>query len=436
MTRSASLLCLWAIPIVAAATGCSSSNSGTSPTPPSALVGTVLTARASEVTAGCFSRIVPDTPVVVLRDSSGAVVAGATVNFAVLTGGGGLSATTRTTDAQGRAGVAWTLGAGGTQTVSASTGTLTPVTFSATGTGSGPFCIELIYTATPDPLLRVAVDSAARRWSRIVTGSLSTELITQTNLTCANITGLSLVNRSISSLLIFMQLAPIVSPTPGLVTLGSAGPCLVRTSNGLPVVGGMRLNSDYLLNNLGVNQRTDVVLHEMGHTLGFGTNWTGIPGIPALPVLLSGATSTSRTGNPVFTGASALAQYLALGATGSPTSVPVENCGGGGTLNGHWREDAVGSGGGFGTELMTGFISAPVGQRNPLSKLTIASLKDMGYVVDSTQADPYTLNSQTCPAPLLFAPGSVVVGTDVVSEELATPTHMVRGGRVEPIFRK
>lgn len=433
MTRPAPLLRLLVVSSIAIVAACSSS---TPTTPAVTVVATSLAALASQVSAGCFSHVVPDTPIVVLRDANGVVVPNATVTFAIVAGGGALSATTRTTNAQGQAGVSWTLGATGAQTVTATSGSLTPVTFAATGTGSGNFCVELVYTATPDPLLRAAADSAALRWGRIITSTMSTEVVTQLAFSCAGITGLNVVNKSISGIVIFMQLAPIVSSTPGLVTLGSSGPCFVRSGNGLTLLGGMRLNSDYLLLNLSPQQRTDVVLHEMGHALGFGTLWSGVPSIPALPVLLSGSTSTSRAGNPIFTGAAALAQYVALGATGSPTSVPVENCGGSGTLNGHWREEG-GVGLGFGTELMTGYISAPAGSKNPLSKVTIASMKDMGYTVDTTQADVYVLNTQTCPAPLLFAPGnSIVVGNDVVAEELTKPTFIVRGGRVETIIRK
>ena len=39
---------------------------------------------------------------------------------------------------------------------------------------------------------------------------------------------------------------------------------------------------------------------------------------------------------------------------------------------------------------MTGFIT---GAGNPLSRVTIQSLLDMGYVVDITQADAYTLGN-------------------------------------------
>jgi hypothetical protein len=37
---------------------------------------------------------------------------------------------------------------------------------------------------------------------------------------------------------------------------------------------------------------------------------------------------------------------------------------------------------------MSGFIAAP---GNPLSKMTVASLQDLGYSVDLSAAEPYTL---------------------------------------------
>ena len=37
---------------------------------------------------------------------------------------------------------------------------------------------------------------------------------------------------------------------------------------------------------------------------------------------------------------------------------------------------------------MTGFVAAA---SNPLSRVTIASLQDLGYVVDMSAAEPYTL---------------------------------------------
>ena len=63
--------------------------------------------------------------------------------------------------------------------------------------------------------------------------------------------------------------------------------------------------------------------------------------------------------------------------------VPVEDTGGAGTRDGHWRESV------FNTELMTGFLDAQ--QLNPLSDITIASLEDVGYTINPDAADAFTI---------------------------------------------
>ena len=69
--------------------------------------------------------------------------------------------------------------------------------------------------------------------------------------------------------------------------------------------------------------------------------------------------------------------------------VPVENEKGGvGTRDGHWRQSVFGP-----HELMEGFASPGAAMRQPLSAITIQSLADLGYIVDVTQADAYTLPS-------------------------------------------
>lgn len=82
-----------------------------------------------------------------------------------------------------------------------------------------------------------------------------------------------------------------------------------------------------------------------------------------------------------YRGSQANAEYAAL--TGC-SRVPTETDGRfiqPGTYCGHWDEECMGS------ELMTGYLD-PV--KNPLSRISIAALEDMGYLVDYTTADPFT----------------------------------------------
>ena len=78
--------------------------------------------------------------VVSVRDQNGAALPGATVTFSVTTGGGTLSATTGTTDADGRASTTLTLGrTPGTTTAQATVAGLEPVTFTATAEATPDF---------------------------------------------------------------------------------------------------------------------------------------------------------------------------------------------------------------------------------------------------------------------------------------------------------
>ncbi|MFI5208492.1 MAG: beta strand repeat-containing protein, partial [Gemmatimonadales bacterium] len=96
-------------------------------------------------------------PQVLVKDVFGAVVSGASVTFSVQTGGGSVTGGTVNTDVNGLAQVgSWTLGAtpgANTLRASASVGTATPVTFTATGTASG----------IPASLVKVAGDTQTVR---------------------------------------------------------------------------------------------------------------------------------------------------------------------------------------------------------------------------------------------------------------------------------
>jgi hypothetical protein len=118
----------------------------------------------------------------------------------------------------------------------------------------------------------------------------------------------------------------------------------------------------------------------MGHVLGFGTIWT----YPELDLLADASLPPTNGTDPHFTGAQALSAFNAVGGSNYNASakIPVENTGGIGTADAHWRESV------FGGELMTGFIEAGDG---PLSRVSVASMADLGYTVNFAGAEPYTL---------------------------------------------
>jgi hypothetical protein len=219
------------------------------------------------------------------------------------------------------------------------------------------FKIEVRFLGGLTPTQKNAFKKAADRWSRVIVGDLPSVIVG---------------GEVIDDLLIEAQGVPIDGP--GKI-LGQAGPTNLRpaaagASAFLPAKGIMSFDTADLAQMQTDGTLVDVITHEMGHVLGIGTIW-------ARKGLLAGAGTT----NPTFKGANAKREFGALKGTG-PAAVPVENTGGPGTRDGHWRESV------FRNELMSGFIAAP---GNPLSKLTVASLKDLGYVVDMTAAEAYSL---------------------------------------------
>jgi hypothetical protein len=169
--------------------------------------------------------------------------------------------------------------------------------------------------------------------------------------------------------------------------LGQASPTLIRSNGFLPIRGTMSFDTADLAQLEANGGLFNVIVHEMGHVLGVGTLWQRLG-------LLQGA----GTSNPTFLGRNASQEFRTL-MGGITRGVPVENTGGPGTAGGHWRETV------FGHELMTGFLDPGI---NPISRMTIASLQDMGYVVNPDAADRYSLpgfqqlsimgsNVQNCP---------------------------------------
>jgi hypothetical protein len=139
----------------------------------------------------------------------------------------------------------------------------------------------------------------------------------------------------------------------------------------LPAKGVMSFDTADLEQMAADGTLGDVITHEMGHVLGIGSIWQD-------KGLLRGAATT----NPTFSGAGAMAEYAALLGVSGARQVPVENTGGVGTRGAHWRETV------FWNELMSGFIDAA---GNPISRVTVASLADLGYQVDIDSAEPYAL---------------------------------------------
>ena len=324
---------------------------------------------------------VPTAPAVQVRDGANAPVANVRVRFAVGTASGSVTGEVQTTGADGIARVgSWRLGAEGINSLTASVEGAEingePVQFLATTATEGGYNITVRYLGDISNAQLLAFAEAELRWESIITGDLAD---VNDNLPANSCGDNPATDGPFDDLTIFVTIEPIDGP---FGVLGQAGPCFVRIPGDLTVIGRMQFDTDdmELLETEGSLQA--VILHEMGHVLGFGTLW----GPQAADLLVDPADpDTPAEEDPHFTGPLALAAFDAAGGTVyTGEKVPVMDVGGAGTINSHWR-DAV-----FDPEIMTGFLSDGF---NPLSAVSIQSLADLGYTVDVSQADPFTLAS-------------------------------------------
>ena len=156
-----------------------------------------------------------------------------------------------------------------------------------------------------------------------------------------------------------------------------------------------------------------VFLHEVGHTLGMGSLW-GID-ISNKPIILD------DNGVKYYTSENVLREYKNVkafeGIAGQLIGIPLENEGGLGTAGVHVEEGNEGSisfdsrnltvagvtyyAPGLDQELMTGWAEIS-DVSMPLSRITVAMLEDIGYIVDYNNAElfegpvtPSVPNTQT-----------------------------------------
>ncbi len=214
--------------------------------------------------------------------------------------------------------------------------------------------VVINFTGTFTPAQMAAFQAAESRLEEIIIGDVPDIMVT----------GLGLVD----DVVIDAQIVPIDGP---FGILGQAGPRSFRPGTFIPSSGIMQFDIADIPLLEASGQFAETILHEMMHVIGVGTIWQQLG-------LVTGAGGA----DPRFTGAMATAEYNASFSNTEP-DVPVANQGGPGSRDSHWRESV------FTNELMTPQLNG--GVPNPVSRMTIASLADLGYVVDLNVADTFPI---------------------------------------------
>ena len=234
-----------------------------------------------------------------------------------------------------------------------------------------PMDIELRGLEDLDPAIAQAFTDAAARWESVIVRGLPDYVPSSPRPSCLpeDVDPLPAVLDDV-----IVDVATPVIDGPGEV-LGQAGPTCVLSTTELGIHGIIEIDLADAAQMLANGSLGEVIEHELGHVLGIGTLWDTSWMQQGQRRLLQG----SGTSNPTYRGAAGVAEWSAFGRSGN---VPVENSGGPGTAEAHWRETT------FHNELMTGYVNWPP---NPMSRLTIGSLADLGYRVDIHAADAYSL---------------------------------------------
>lgn len=248
--------------------------------------------------------------------------------------------------------------------------------FSTAASDPDGFRINVIFADSLTGLsqsARDAIQRAAQFWQSAIAGK---SRITRTNELNITFTGASLVNSDGSA---------------DTGTLALSGPSVGLDNEDRMVLtrGSSTLNSRKFGEfNANPSYLEAIMRHEIVHILGFGTIWEPVQFQTADGTVVNSRDRSwiDRTASTYVANSYAGYAYGELLGTYQPTAVPIEP-----QVFAHWDE------GRFDSELMTPYAEG-IGGATPLSILTLAALRDLGWQVNFGVAEAYALpQSQATP---------------------------------------
>jgi len=275
------------------------------------------------------------------------------------------------------------------------------------------FDIEVRFDTTAAAPRRAVVLEAAELWMSVLADTELPDVAVDDRIECYGANTAEPVG-TVDDLVVLVEFRDIDGPGR---TLAQAGVCRLREESMLPFASVAFFDVADIDRLIDSGDATELAVHEIAHALGFGVLWRPL-GLLRDPALGVGAIDAH------FVGPEAIAAFDAAGGTDytGGAKVPVENRGGAGSANLHWRGS-----------VLRGELMRPLnrlGVRETLSAITIRSLADLGYMVDASLAEPYTLPGVGAADE---KPGRVV---DLGDDVLRGPVQVVDSeGRVVRVLR-
>ena len=259
--------------------------------------------------------------------------------------------------------------------------------------------IDVRYLSTFTAEQKFTIAAAADRWTHAILTDLGNFQLSFASNDC--FVGEPAVHEVHHDVLLFLSLEAVDGPHS---TLAYTQVCS-ETPRDLPIVSHIRIDAADMDSLEIEGLLSSVVMHEIGHALGFNPHVWGRKG------LIGGGTA-----DPYFTGLSAKTEFLRSVPSYMGNVVPLDDIDQQGDKSSHWRWSA------FGDELMVGALVP--GYRYPLSSVTLGLFRDIGYDVDMKVAEPYpVLSTMGAPASAVTMLDGDVVAPKIrrILQPLATP---------------
>lgn len=225
--------------------------------------------------------------------------------------------------------------------------------------------VEVRYLSTLSSSQRAVVQGAVDKWTSALKKNRGEFRLNSAANDC--FPGAPELNETHHNPLVFVSVANVDGPG-GLLAYTQI--CAMSSRDTLPVLSHIRIDQGDIDEMEARGVLRGVILHELGHVLGF---------VPASYVTKK--LSAGGTADPHISGQAAREEFAKHGAWYTGSRVPLEDSGGDGPNDPHWRFMV------FGDEVMSSSIIT--GYRSPLSVITLGLFQDLGYEVDYSVADPY-----------------------------------------------